>query len=1052
MLLSLGVFPAAAADTNNPNSYTVTVTTTDADKAVCYGNDTITYTFALTNANTSPVTGSDTLGVFDIAIAYDSTNLAYYDSSALTGNTTVTDVPAQSGDGLSAGVLHIVRDSTEPIESSETGVSVCTVTFKAASHSADGTAIAVAPFALSAMTFGGIYSNYAGNAGRSADAAVTAVTDNTGCSVRTLLATFRGNAGTDAATGIPDPSIFRCNTEETISTLTGSAQLSRTGYIFAGWSTDPLATAAQTTFTAEANTNLYALWTANDYTVTLDPGTGGALPSGTSSTLTVTYGQTYGTLPTPTGPDGYYFSGWYLGDTKVTADTVVSTAENQTLTASWTANSFRVYFTAVDAAGNPLPAGTAFAKGDTVRVKLYFTVSGGETYNLYAFEDSVLYNTEQLQLQSAAAAAGGFVAATTGADGKTLTYNDTTNRIHIVYNALAGNPMSAAATTCAMTMTFTALVPTTLSDTAFYAISSRDAASCTVQSSYGKDDAVTLANYPGPQAYTASFSAGTGAGTVPASISKVPGASFAAPAAAGLSRTGYDFAGWNDGTNTYAAGSTYTMGAQDVTLTAQWKPCVYTITLNPGTGALPSGTSSTLNVTYDQTYSGLPTPTRAGYRFDGWYTAAGEKVTTSDTVAITAGQTFTARWTANTYTVTFNAGDGTVSPDSITVTYGQAYGTLPTPTRAGYTFAGWYADSTDGTKVLATTPVAMASNHVLYAHWTANTYTVTLNANGGTVTPNTLTVTYGQAYGTLPTPTHTGYIFNGWYLGDAQVTAGTAVTTAADHSIYAKWTADNFIVTSATSIGKADPALVGGTISPSGSTYVQNGTNRTYVITPKSGSKVYDVLADGKSQGAVKNFTFSDVKAEHTILAEFVKVFSDVDDQFWGTSAIDYCTFNGLFKGMSDTTFEPGTAITRAMFVTVLYRMAGSPAVTEMSQFADVAADQYYAAAVAWGVQNGVVKGYSAEEFRPSQIVTREQTAAFLYRYAALMGKNMSVAGDLSDFTDAASVSDYAVLPVEWCVQNKIINGMGDGTLNPAGSATRAQTAKILMVYQQTFG
>ena len=144
-----------------------------------------------------------------------------------------------------------------------------------------------------------------------------------------------------------------------------------------------------------------------------------------------------------------------------------------------------------------------------------------------------------------------------------------------------------------------------------------------------------------------------------------------------------------------------------------------------------------------------------------------------------------------TYPVTFNANGGTVSTKSKNVTIGKTYGTLPTPTRTGYDFDGWYTQKTDGTEVKNTTSVGTNPPTTLYAHWIAKKYTVTLDANGGTVSMASRTATYGSKYPALPDATRTGgYTFDGWYT---QITDGTkvddntTVTTAADHTLYAHW-------------------------------------------------------------------------------------------------------------------------------------------------------------------------------------------------------------------------------------------------------------------------
>lgn len=154
-------------------------------------------------------------------------------------------------------------------------------------------------------------------------------------------------------------------------------------------------------------------------------------------------------------------------------------------------------------------------------------------------------------------------------------------------------------------------------------------------------------------------------------------------------------------------------------------------------------------------------------------------------------RTLIAHWTANAYTVTFNANGGSVSTTSKSVSYASTYGTLPTSTRTGYTFEGWYTASFDGTKITSDSAVSITAAQTLYAHWTANTYTVTFNANGGSVSTSSKSVTYAGTYGTLPTPTRDYYDFDGWYTaasGGTKITSGTTVSITAAQTLYAHWT------------------------------------------------------------------------------------------------------------------------------------------------------------------------------------------------------------------------------------------------------------------------
>ena len=164
----------------------------------------------------------------------------------------------------------------------------------------------------------------------------------------------------------------------------------------------------------------------------------------------------------------------------------------------------------------------------------------------------------------------------------------------------------------------------------------------------------------------------------------------------------------------------------------------------------------------------------------------------------------TATAVPKTYTVSFHVNySGGTNPASRTVTYNSTYGTLPAPTRRGYTFGGWYTTSSFTTQVKSSTKVTTTRDHTLYAKWTANTYTVTLDANGGTVTPATLSVVYDGKYGdgyndSLPSAKRDGYTFTGWYtakIGGLKVEPFHLISKAYDHTIYACWTPNTYTVT-----------------------------------------------------------------------------------------------------------------------------------------------------------------------------------------------------------------------------------------------------------------
>ena len=158
----------------------------------------------------------------------------------------------------------------------------------------------------------------------------------------------------------------------------------------------------------------------------------------------------------------------------------------------------------------------------------------------------------------------------------------------------------------------------------------------------------------------------------------------------------------------------------------------------------------------------------------------------------------------------------------------------------------------------------------------------------------------------------------------------------------------------------------------------------------------------------------------------------------------------GLFTGVTDTTFNPDGSMTRGMLVTVLWRMEGSPAAGS-SDFTDVANGSWYDEAVAWANEEGIVTGMTETTFAPNAAITREQMATMLYRYAKYLGLNTRVKADLSDYTDADSISAYAEDAMAWAVGAGLINGVTDTTLNPAGTATRAQVATILVRFAEKY-
>ncbi len=175
------------------------------------------------------------------------------------------------------------------------------------------------------------------------------------------------------------------------------------------------------------------------------------------------------------------------------------------------------------------------------------------------------------------------------------------------------------------------------------------------------------------------------------------------------------------------------------------------------------------------------------------------------------------------------------------------------------------------------------------------------------------------------------------------------------------------------------------------------------------------------------------------------KDFIDVDTDKWYHEALEYVLSKGIMEGIDQTHFRPNGTLTRGQLVTVLYRMAGEPAVEETAPFTDVAENRFYTDAVSWAYSEGIAKGVTEERFAPGKAVTREQMVTFLFRYAEVIGMDVTGRADLGQYPDADKVMDFAQDAFAWAVDAKLVEGMEDGTLRPKNTSTRAQAATMLM-------
>lgn len=309
----------------------------------------------------------------------------------------------------------------------------------------------------------------------------------------------------------------------------------------------------------------------------------------------------------------------------------------------------------------------------------------------------------------------------------------------------------------------------------------------------------------------------------------------------------------------------------------------------------------------------------------------------------------------------------------------------------------------------------------------ANSNTVNLTAASGynmTSTPGDTTgiTTYTVSHQSSGSPGSSGGSISAPTTYAVNVNAATNGAVAADKKTASKGT--TVTVTASPSKGYVVDAVK-----------VVDKDGKDVAVTEKDGKYVFTMPASAVTVTG----TF---KAETP--APVALPFTDVKSGNWFYDAVKYAYAQGLMTGTSATTFAPNGTMNRAMIVTVLYRLEKSPAVTGASKFTDVPAGQWYSDAVAWAAANKIVNGYDETTFGPMNAVTREQMAAILFRYEQYKGlENVTLEENLNRFPDQNKISAYAIPALQWAVGQKIINGNADGTLDPTGTATRAQVAQI---------
>ena len=291
------------------------------------------------------------------------------------------------------------------------------------------------------------------------------------------------------------------------------------------------------------------------------------------------------------------------------------------------------------------------------------------------------------------------------------------------------------------------------------------------------------------------------------------------------------------------------------------------------------------------------------------------------------------------------------------------------------------------------------------------------------------------------------------------VAPGTAVITAT--AADGRGASASCTVTVSSYLPPANPnyritveATQGGTVTAD-PTAAKAGATVTLTPVPDRGYQVGAVAVTDRfgdpvavTENADGTYTFTMPNGQVTVTVTFAEAplpFPDVTEGDWFYDAVRYAYETGLMDGVGDNLFAPNSQTTRAQLVTILYRLAGEPEPGGDSGFSDVAAGTWYTDAVVWAAENGIVNGTTDATFAPGEDITREQLVTVLYRYAESKGYDVSASADLSGYPDADQIQSYAAESVAWAVAEGLIQGFEDNTLRPAGNATRAQIATILM-------
>ena len=420
----------------------------------------------------------------------------------------------------------------------------------------------------------------------------------------------------------------------------------------------------------------------------------------------------------------------------------------------------------------------------------------------------------------------------------------------------------------------------------------------------------------------------------------------------------------------------------------------------------------------------------------------------------------TVQWTAPTYTVTLNAGNGTINSGNVTeYTYGVG-ATLPTDvTRTGYTFKGWYDNENLTSSPVTAIGDTETGNKEYWAKWEINQYTIAYDLAGGTAEGNPDTYTIETGAFTLKNPTKSGYTFTGWsgtgLDGENNMTVTIHTGSTGNRTYTAHWRYNGGSSGGSSSYPITVPSKTENgtvTVSPKNASA---GSTVTITMKPDSGYVLETISVTDKNGNDLKltdkgngKYTFTMPASKVEIKVTFMEdnsvlnFFYDVPNDAYYYEAVKWAAENGITGGIGSSLFAPNQPCTRAQIVTFLWRAAGSPVVNYLMPFTDVDEGAYYAEAVRWAASTGIVTGLTETTFGTDSVCTRAQAAAMIYRCAQAQGKGFTGAWMFHlPFTD---VPEWAYESVAWCYMNGVTTGVSETFFAPGNDCTRAQIVTFL--------